>query len=62
MSVFDGIIYLIAGGAVIFSVMMTLAFIGCQKEIRDLKRLLLKKTLADVKEKRQLENAREGLN
>lgn len=62
MTIFDGLIYLIAGGAVIYSVMMTLAFLGSQKEIVDLKRLLLKKTLADFKEKKQQQDAREGLN
>jgi hypothetical protein len=62
MTIFQGLVYIFLGAGIIYSLFMTLAFIGCQKEIRDLKRLLLKKTLADVKEKRERENISRGLN
>jgi hypothetical protein len=52
--------YLIGGGLIFYAGLITIAFLQAQKDIAALKKLLLKKTLLEIKSA-QTEN-RGGLN
>lgn len=61
MTIFDGLIYIFCGASLVYGVIMTFAFVGSYQETVKLKKLLLKKSIHDLKEKKQ-QDAREGLN
>jgi hypothetical protein len=62
MSVLDGLVYIICGASLVVGVIMTFAFIGSYQETVKLKKLLLRKSLADLKEAKDKQDRREGLN
>ena len=60
LTIFNAVMYLIGGGLIFYAGLITIAFLQAQKDIAALKKLLLKKTLLEIKSA-QTEN-RGGLN
>lgn len=60
MTILEGLLYIIFGALIIYSVACTLAWFGANAEIHRLKKELLRRTIADIKRKQS--EAREGMN